>query len=245
MAVPIVTGHSMKNTGLILTLGIALLLGLTACQIRPISNLSIYEDQSQFVRLEEDSAVTGGSHSHPAHVTTDEMVAVLSGVLIEEATRLTPSLPFLGKDGEPPQHPAFSEAEISFFAPLLAKGLESAKPEEIVTFYRIVKQPGTIDHVTSGGVFLDGNQLHVLLSNYRSPTLYPPDVETMRYVDGRSTPLQPIAPQETKLNFQPASAVVPLRQGVLKNPFRPMRREIAVLFKTLTKGASDIGHDSN
>lgn len=237
-------GYRMKNTRLILPFGMALLLGLTACQTRPLPSVAIYEDQSQFVRLEEDSTV-GGNHSHPAHVTTEEMAAVLSGVMIEEPTRLTSYVPFLGEDGEPLQHPAFSKADISFFAPLLAKGLESAKPEEIVTFYRIVRQSKTIDHVTSGGVFIDGDKLHFMLSNYRSPTRYPQDAETMRYVDGRSTPLQPITPQEKKLDFQPARAVVPLRQGVLKNPFRPKRREIVILFKTLTGGASGIGHNSN
>jgi hypothetical protein len=174
----------------------------------------------------------GESHSHPANITTDEMTAVLSGVIIEEPTSLTQSLPFLSKNEEP-RHPAFSAAEIEFLSPLLVQGLEAAKPEEVVTFYRIVQQPGSGEHVTSGGVFINGDKLHFILSNYRSPTRYPPDAETMRYVDGRSTPLQPIVPQETKLDFQPAHAVVPRRQGVLKNPFRPNRREIVVLFKTL------------
>lgn len=234
----------MKNSGLNLPLGISLLLGLAACQAQVIPTAAIYEDSSQFVRLDEDSTM-GGSHSHPAHVTPDEMAAVLSGVMIEAPTRLTSSLPFLGTDGEPSQHPAFSETDISFFAPLLAKGLASATPGEIVTFYRIAQQPGTIDHVTSGGVFIDGDELHVMLSNYRSPTRYPPDAETMRDVDGRTTPLQPIVPQEAQLDFQPKSALAPLRQGVLKNPFRPKRREIVVLFKNLTGGASGTGQISN
>jgi hypothetical protein len=172
------------------------------------------------------------------------MVAVLSGVMIEEPTRLMQALPLLSNKEEPPRHPAFSAAEISFLAPLLVKGLESAKPEEIVTFYRLVQGPGTIDHVTSGGVFIDSDKLYFILGNYRSPTRYPPDVETMRYVDGRSTPLQPIVPHESKLDFQPKSAVAPPRQGILKNPFRPDRQEIVVLFKRLPGGASSIGHNS-
>lgn len=234
----------MKNTGLIRPLGIALLLGLTACQTRPIPAEAIYEDPSQFVRLTVDYSV-GGGHSHPASITTEEMSAVLSGVMIEEPTSLIPSLPLPGKNHEPPRHPAFSVAEVAFLAPLLVKGLESANPDEIVTFYRIIQQPGTIDHVTSGGLFIHGNELHFLLSNYRSPTRYPPDAETMRYVDGRLTPLQSIAPQETKLGFHPMSAVTPPQRSLLKNPFRPERREIVVLFKKLTGGASGTGHISN
>ncbi len=231
MAASIIKGYSMKNTLLIVLLKVALLLGITACQTRPIPAIAIYEDQTRFVRLEQDPTM-GESHSHPANITPDEMAAVLSGVIIEEPTSLMQSLPFLSKDEEP-RHPAFSATEIEFLSPLLAKGLEAAKPEEVVTFYLIVQQPGTDEHVTSGGVFINGDELHFILGNYRSPARYPPDAETMRYVDGRSTPLQPIVPQETKLDFQPARAVIPLRQGVLKNPFRPNRREIVVLFKTL------------
>jgi len=222
----------MKNIGLIVLLIGALLFGLTACQHLPSPSLPIFEDQSQYVRLAVDPVV-GGGHSHPASFTAREMSAVLSGVMIEEPPRLLRSSVFSDKDKEPQRHPVFSAAEIAFLAPLLAKGLESARPEQIVTFYRITQQPGTIDHVTSGGIFIHGDELHFLLSNYRSPTRYPPDAETMRYVDGRSTPLQSIAPQETKLDFQPASVLVPSQQGILRNPFRPKQREVVVRYKKL------------
>jgi len=168
-------------------------------------------------------------------MTTEEMTTVLSGIMVEEPGSLVPSVPFPGKDKEPPRHPAFSTAEINFLAPLLAKGLTTAKPEEVVTFYWITQQPAPIEHVTSGGVFIDGNHLHFLLSNYRSPTRYPPDAETMRSLDGRSTPLQPLVPQETLLMFNPITALVQLEQGYLKNPFKSKRQEIVVLFQTLTE----------
>lgn len=96
--------------------------------------MAVYDDPTRFVRLEIDHTV-GGSHSHPADISTDEMTAVLSGILNDEPCRFIPSLPFTSKDEEPPRHPAFNAAEISFFAPLVAKGLGAATPEEIVTFY--------------------------------------------------------------------------------------------------------------
>lgn len=231
----------MNNSGLVVLLGIALLLGFTACQNRPFLTGSIYEDQSLFVRLAVDQTV-GGGHSHPASMTTEEMTAVLSGVMIEEPTSLLPSLPIPGKNDVPPRHPAFHAAEIAFLAPLLAKGLTTAKPDEVVTFYWMTQQPAPIEHVTSGGVFIDGDHLHFLLSNYRSPTRYPPDAETMQSLDGRSTPLQPLVPQETLLTFNPITALVPLEQGFLKNPFRSKRREIVVLFQTLTEDAVRKSH---
>lgn len=235
-------GPTMKSSGLAVLFGITLLLGLTACQHGPFITKAIYEDQSLFVRLAEDHT-GGGSHSHPASITTEEMTTILSGVTIEEPSRILSSLPLPGQRHVPPRHPAFTAAEIGLLAPLLAKGLSVAKPEELVTFYWITQQPPPIDHVTSGGIFVEGDKLHFILSNYRSPTRYPPDPETMTYRDGRSTPLRPLVPQEAALTFQPATALVPSEQGFLKNPFRSKRREIAVLFQQLAENTPDTVHE--
>ena len=233
----------MKNTGSGILLGIVLLFNCTACQSRPVPTESIYEDQSLIVRLAVDQTV-GGSHSHPATVEGEEMSSFLSGVIIEEPTSLVPPLPLPGQRNEPPQHPAFTTAEIDLLAPLLVKGLKSSKPDEIVTFYWITQQP-PIDQVTSGGIFVEGDVLHFVLGNYRSPTRYPPDAETIRSLDGRSTPLQPLVPQEALLTFNPATAMVSSEQGALKNPFRAKRREIAVLFKQLPSNRLDAVHESH
>lgn len=224
----------MRKIGPVLFFEVVLSLGLTACQHQQFSGPPIFEDESRFIRLVVDQTM-GGGHSHPAGVTNEEMSTVLSGVMIEEPTSLIPPVPLPGKDIEPPRRPAFSAEDIDFLAPLLANGLNSARPEEVVTFYRIIRQPGAIDEVTSGGVFINGNELHFLLSNYRSPTRYPPDAETMSYRDGRSTPLQPLGPQEALLTFDPPSALVPAEQGFVKNPFRSKLREIVVLYKQLDK----------
>ncbi|NGZ94884.1 MAG: hypothetical protein CV089_01910 [Nitrospira sp. WS110] len=234
----------MKISGLIAFGGIALLLGLSACQSRPVLTESIYEDQSLIVRLAVNQTV-GGGHSHPAIVEVDEMSSFLSGVIIEEPTSLVPPLPLPGQRNEPPRHPAFTPAEIDVLAPLLVKGLHSAKPEEIVTFYWITQQPPPNDQVTSGGVFVEDDALHFILGNYRSPTRFPPDAETMQSLDGRSTPLQPLVPQEASLTFHPATALVASEQGALKNPFRAKRREIAVLFKQLISNTLDAVHESH
>lgn len=235
-------GPTVKGSGLMVLLGITLLLGLAACQNRPFLTKSIYEDQSLFVRLAVDHTV-GEGHSHPASITTKEMSAFLSGMIIEEPTSLIPSLPLPGQKNEPPRHPAFTAAEIDLLAPLLVKGLSSAKPEEIVTFYWITQQPPPNDQVTSGGIFVEDDKFHFILGNYRSPTRYPPDAETMQSLDGRSNPLQPLVPQEASLTFHPETALVASEQGVLKNPFRAKRREIAVLFKQLTSNTPDTVHE--
>lgn len=223
----------MKNSGVVLAFGTMLLLGLTSCQNR-FSTVALYDDPTRFVRLEIDHTV-GGGHSHPSNITAEEMTAVLSGVIIDDPRRLVPSLPFTSKDEEPQRHPAFNAAEISFFAPLIAQGLGTAMPEEIVTFYQAAQQSALIKKVTSGGIFIDGDELHLILGNYRSTTNYASDPGIGATLDGRSTPLLPIAPQETNLYFEPVAAVAPSREGILSKLFRPDRRELVVFFRKLTR----------
>ena len=240
----VIRDYRMKNIGSIILLGVALPFWFTACQHQSFSSPPIFEDQSQYVRLAIDQRVRSG-HSHPASITVKVMSSILSGVTIEESARLLPSSVFSGKDKEPHLHPIFGPDDVAFFAPLLTKGLGAATPEQIVTFYRIIQQPGTIDLVTSGGVYIHGDELHFLLSNYRSPTRYPPDAETMRYVDGRSTPLESIAPQETILGFHQTSALMPPEQEFLKNPFRAKRREIVVLLSKLAEESTSTTQESH
>lgn len=232
----------MRNPGMALLFGIAPLLTFAACQNQPFQTVAIYDDPSRFVRLEVDPMV-GGNHSHPVDVTTDEMSAVLAGVMIEEPPGIMAPTSLLTKDKEPRQHPAFSDTDIRLFAPQLAKGLQTAKPEEIVTFGQTNQITAITSTVTSGGVFIDGDELHLLLSNYRSETNYAPDPGISgTTLDARSSPLRSIAPQRSRLYFEPRSAVAASSEGMLSSLLRPNRREIVILFKKLPSRTSDMGH---
>lgn len=230
----------MKQSGVVLLSTVVLFFSLTACQTRPIQTETIYDDPSRFVRLEVDSTV-GGSHSHPITITTDAMIAVLSGVMIEEQPMFMTPTSLLTKDKEPRQHPAFNPEEVSFFAPIMAKGLGKAKSEEVVTFGRTSQMTTSTSKVTSGGVFVDGDELHLILSNYRSETNYAPDPGiSATTLDAHSSPLRSIAPQRTKLYFEPRSAEAASREGMFGSLLRPDRRELVILFKKLTGTTSDI-----
>lgn len=230
----------MRNSGSIFFFGAILCLGLSSCQVR-LPTATIHDDPSRFVRLEVDRTV-GGNHFHPANITTDEMRAVLAGMIIDEPHLFT-SLKRKGE--EPPRHPAFKTDEIDFFAPLLAEGLATATPEEIVTFYKATQETAIVQIVTSGGMFIDSDGLHVILGNYRSSTHYAPDPGIGDTDDGRSAPLQPIAPQEARLDFEPMTAIVPLQKDFWNKLFKPERREIIILYKMLTGITSNMGRKLN
>lgn len=232
----------MRNSGVALLFGIALLLTFAACQNRPFQTVAIYDDPLRFVRLEVDPVI-GGSHSHPIDITTDDMIAVLAGVMIEEPPGIMAPASLLAKDKEPRQHPAFSETEIRLFAPQLTQGLRTAKSEEIVTFGQTIQITAITSKITSGGVFVDGDELHLLLSNYRAETNYAPDPGISgTTLDARSSPLRSIAPQQSRLYFEPSSAVAASSEGILSSLLRPNRREIVILFKKLPSRTSDMGH---
>jgi len=233
----------MKIASLAVHCGIALLLSLAACQNRAFQTFTIYDSPSRFVRLEVYPTVnTNRGHSHPATVTTEEMEAVLSGLMIEEPIRV---LSFLDKEQEPPRHPAFNAAEIGFLAPLLATGLGKATSEEVVTFYQAHRETAIVRKVTSGGVFIDGEELHIVLSNYRSPTHYASDPGMVDTLDDRLTPMRSIAPQETKLDFGPISAVEPSRESRLTSLLSADRREVVVLFRQLAPEKSSANRESD
>ena len=229
----------MKFVSLFILLTTILLIGLTSCQTRQFPTLSIYESPTRFVRLEADPTVSpSDGHSHPVSMTGDEMAAVLSGLRIEEPSRI---VSFLDTSSEPPRHPAFNEAEVRFFSPLLAKGLGLATPEEVVTFYQSHQETPIIRKVTSGGMFVNGEELHVVLSNYRSSTHYASDPGVDDTTDDRLTPMRSIAPQVVSLDFEPSSARAASRTTGLAGMFDHDRREIVVFFRKLVPAKAGAG----
>lgn len=232
----------MKNSGVMFLSTVALFFSLTACQTRPVQTATVYDDPSRFVRLEVDSLV-GSSHSHPVSITAGDMIAVLSGVMIEEQPMFMTPTSLLTKDKEPRQHPAFNGEEVSFFAPLMAKGLGTAKSEEVVTFGQTSQMTASTSKVTSGGMYVDGDELHFILSNYRSETNYASDPGISgTTLDAHSSPLRSIAPQRTQLYFEPTAALAPSRESILSRLLQPDRRELVILFKNLPGRTSDMGH---
>jgi hypothetical protein len=218
------------------------LLILGGCASGPIPTLTIYETPQSFVRLETDPSLSQeAGHSHPADISTERMAAVLRGIIVQEPlTRL----PLYDDLSIPRQHPAFSESAIEFWAPLLRLALSKATPDELVTFYQSQPLSGMKREVTSGGVFLDGEELHVILSNLRSDTQYTADFGAAETQDDRRSPMKSIAPQPGQLVFVPESASRVATSSGLSRVFHNDRREIVVLLNALSLGRTDVTRDS-
>ena len=213
-------------TGLIF--GASVTAGCTSPQF---ATLTLYESPDAFVRLEVDRTLPQNTgHSHPADISSEHMAAVLRGIIVEEPVM---RLPLYDDLSQPRRHPAFTETEVAFFAPVLALAIKKAAPEELVTFYKTWPLSGTSREVSSGGLFVTGDELHVILANYRSPTHYNADIGVAETTDDRLAPMRAIAPQRGRLDFEPQSAKRTETDSVLATFLRPDKRELIVLYKSL------------
>jgi hypothetical protein len=223
----------MRAAATCLKLLLATATGLVFCGCASprFTTLVVYETPHAFVRLETDPTVEKDSgHSHPAHIPPEIMAAALAGIVIEDPmTRL----PLYDDLSQPRRRPALTDEEIGRLAPLLSLALEKATPEEVVTFYESVRREGGKREVTSGGLFVAGDELRVLLSNVRSDTRYTADIGVADTEDDRLTPMRSLAPQRGRLSFDPAAAARDTAPRGLRRIFHWDRRELAILYRKL------------
>ena len=125
---------------------------------------SVYEDPRTSVRLQEDLE-SSPPHSHPVSLSPVQMARVLAGVRVVEERYAVHEL----VAGSAPALAAFSAEEIRVLAPALSRAFSMAKPNELVTFYRRVTNDAVGLAYTSGGLFLHGGHLYIVLANYRQP----------------------------------------------------------------------------
>ncbi len=152
------TGLRMKDHALLAAMLLSVAT-LPACVEPRFATLTIHKDSKSMVRLYAltDSRESGG-FSHPVDVHEGLLSRILEGVTIERSSLFSTSTW---------RHRAFDEAQISFFAPLLAEGLSQATSDEVVAFLGVTVVSETDWRMTSGAVFVLDQEFFVLLSNHQ------------------------------------------------------------------------------
>lgn len=148
--------------GWILALAImALTLG---CASGPVISKILFEDESRLVRLDVTYRTGGQEHSHPVSLHLDALAASLEVMTVKGRVN-----PLSGRLGTMPSSltQAFSDTQVHFFAPLLAQAFERASPLEEMVFYVIEPRGSGIQEISSGSFFVQGDELHLILANYR------------------------------------------------------------------------------
>lgn len=187
--------------GLILTVFVA------GCSTPHFFTVTIYDSPDRVVKLQAvPDANKGKGFSHPMDIPVETMAQVMRGLRVEIHNTAF-SLPFAGRASSSGGQRVFSEPEIKFFAPLLAKGLAQATPEELVTFYETGEVSDLYEITTSGGLFVKGEEIHFLLSNHSAKTRIWQDNEQYE-APYHLKPLEPIDPQPGRLLFDPAHLMV-------------------------------------
>jgi hypothetical protein len=216
---------------------------LASCSTSHLVTHTVFETPTQFVRLAVDQTVSLDSgFSHPATIPADTMKAILGGLTIVEPASLIP-WPF--QKDRPLRHPLFSEADIRLWAPVLAKALDSATPEEVVTFYQSDDISAVSREVTSGGLFVKDQILYFMLSNYRAPSQFMADIGMADTHDDRRFPLRSMAPQQFTLQFEPDSLVVAPHDDNQSVGLSFPGTTIAVLFRQLPARSSGLASDQD
>jgi hypothetical protein len=102
--------------------------------------------------------------------------------------------------------------EIQTLAPQLSRALAQARPEELVTFYRRVSDATVGLAITSGGLFVRGDQLYFVLANDRTLPSEGMNQNMVYELDPVDSPLVPISRTGFRASFEPGAAMVPDRE---------------------------------
>src|SRR5438309_2247780 len=138
-----------------------------ACaQPAPVVSKSPQEEPTRFVRVEArygDANPSGLTRfNHPLELNEKEWTRLLESVWV----RHDPGFFTLASQEEAPI-PAFTPDEITFLSKSLGRAFTRAHPDEWVVFGLLRARSADITEVTTGGWFVEGERLHLLLANYR------------------------------------------------------------------------------
>lgn len=218
----------MKNY----VMGLVMTMLCTGCAAPHFFTVTIYESPDRVVKLQAvPDANNGKGFSHPLDIPVEALAQVMRGLRVEIHNTAF-SLPFAGTPSSTGGQRAFSEPEIKFFAPLLAKGLAQATPEELVTFYETGEVSDLYELTTSGGLFVKGDELHFLLSNHSVKTRIWQDNEQYE-APYHLRPMEPIDPQPGRLLFDPPQLMVEPSTGMLSIGLNAEPWQVGVRWKEL------------
>lgn len=179
------------------------LLCATGCAVAPAPSRVVYEDADRFVRLEVTGASTNSRRDHPATVLPAQLARILRG-LHAEPRAISPQSP-LGYAAPPTKSEharAFDDETAAFLAQALSAALKKATPLEDVVFFMELTPGDRILEITSGGAYVREKELHVLLANYRHPT-----IGDREFREARAHPLGVLARPGYELDPRPLGKV--------------------------------------
>ena len=96
---------------------------------------------------------------HPATIDRMTMLKIVKGVVIDDVQNISGNMP---ASGSKPMR-VFSDEDAEFLAPLLAKGLSQAKPEQIVGF-KVSPSAGSGTEPTAGTLYVHKGSIYLTIA---------------------------------------------------------------------------------
>lgn len=146
-----------------------LILLVTGCAGSPIFSRPVYQDPILIVRLDSPLYKARGhaaTNSHPIVFTVQDLQAILQAMKIQKEVSFLNYYVFR-HDATPKA--VFPSEVAGLLAPHISAALSKAQPEEIVVFVMSRSRKDGIPLITSGGLFVRGDQLMVVLAHVETP----------------------------------------------------------------------------
>ena len=202
---------------------VGLVLCVGACSTPQFQTLKILDSPNRVVALRAmPNAFDGKGYDHPVSFTVGEMSRLLKGVRVQRGLMSSE------------QYAALSDAEVRLFSPHFVNALERATNQEIVTFFETAEISAVDQLTTSGGLFVAGGNLHVVLSNFSVKTSIWQDNE--QYEGSyRHRPLEQMDPQPGRLVYDPPEYMVKSPKGEIGNRFKGKPWQVAIRYRDVLK----------
>ncbi len=151
-------------------------------------------------------------YDHPAQWSEQDLDAILSRLYLIERVGML--------DKQPQPRPVFSPEDIGQVTPAVREAFRLAKPHEWVTFY-LAYPAGQGEEVTSGALYVEEQQLHVILANDREAVPAGEEARTLK-----ANPLRPLKVRGRTLTFDPVASVVLSRNNWMSGYDNPAASEV-------------------
>ena len=192
-----------------------------ACSMGPIVSQVVVEDATRMVRVDVTYRTGKDEHSHPAFLSVQELDRALQSVRFEPSSLLPISIPNGGSDGL-----AFGRKEREFLATPAVQALSRATPLEEVMFFWVHTRANKIREVTSGSLFVQDDDLHLTLANFKYTTTSQADVDHTK-----GHPLEPLG--QTLYHVEPGPGGIVQRATFLQKWFSQPDQHLIIPLKNV------------
>ncbi|MGH7410837.1 MAG: SHOCT domain-containing protein [Candidatus Methylomirabilis sp.] len=129
---------------------------------------TIQESPDRAVRLEARYGAgrdgTSLRFAHPIVLSEADWGQILNRIYVRHVKSL---LSHFAK--QPGPDPAFDESQRAYLAKYLSEAFQTARPDQWVVFFLTQPREPQVTEITSGTFFIEGDQIHLVLANYRQP----------------------------------------------------------------------------